>query len=170
MTFPVNQILAADPEDLGPPVECGVVELTQPDGPTPPELQPSAFGHRGDGPDPFGTPGGNKGLYGAVAKYVFIAQNANTEHESLLGLAIQMRSNGGRFSGVGGTISPPGSGLRIPILHSVGNPRISAFSTGTGAGMIIEPEGWKTVECEICTAGACALPVNLVFSASGINP
>ena len=170
VTFPVNQILSADPESLGPPIECGVVELTQPDGPTPPELEASAFGHRGDGEDPFGTPSGNKGLYGAVVKYVFIAHNANVNHPSLLGLAIQMRNNGGRFSGVGGTIVPQGSGLLIPTLHANGNPKISSFSTGTGLGMIIEPKEWKIVECELCTAGACTLPVNLVFSASGINP
>lgn len=167
--FPITGTLDADPEHPGSALICTVVEFESAQDPPviPPELAATAFGHRSDVADPYGTPKGNKGLYGTKVKYRFQAHNSNSELTGGLNLELRMRNNGGKFAGVGKTVSPSGSNRLIHVLRFDDNPKRSKLDTGASMG--IGPGASMAVTCELTPAGAAALPVNLEFFAGTIT-
>jgi hypothetical protein len=163
----VTGVLEADPEHPGDPLKCAIVKKLSETAPNPPELASSAFGYRGISVDRWGTIQGNKGLYGAIARYRFEAENNNEDIDGSLNLNVRMVNNQGHFAGIGGTTSPTGDAAKIHTLHYNQNPQTSRFDTG--ADMSIPRNDKKTIVCQISPAGAAQLPVNLVLTAGGIT-
>lgn len=155
VTFSVGATLDVNP-DLAPTcIFCPVEEPTLDPLIPPPELAINAFGKQLA--DQYGTPDGNKGLYGATVRYRFPLINSNVLFPGAAGINIVGRNIAPNFTyGSGVVAGYVGNYGKIPSISAV----IPEVIVPNG-GVSIAPGGAGELYFSLTIGGGAGLPCNL---------
>lgn len=153
VTFPVSTGLDVNPDLAVLCVDCPVEESGILIVPAP-ELALNAFGKQPG--DTYGTPDGDKGLYGAVVVYRFSLVNSNHLFAGSAALQLMGWNIGADPTYGSGKVLIVGTDGQIPPINWL-NPDVVAPPGAVG----VPPDGSGELKFSMTVGGAAALPVNL---------